>query len=421
MTFLLLRTGFFLKILCAVIITVHFFPNNVFTQTTPKVTISGQVTDEETGQPIPIVNVYLSGTALGDMADENGNYIIERVPYGNYELVASMMGYEIQKIDIAIYTAELRTFHFKLNSKVLSGEEIKVTIEEPKEWKKNLKIFEKIFFGAKDFSKKCKFLNPEYINFEYDEVSKIFRAVTEEPIRFENKALGYEVTFHLEKFIIKLYDNSKKEAEKAKYRTPKKTCYIQFYKELIPKNNGEKKKWEKNRRTAYNGSQRHFLKSLYTDRLNKEGFEIYGSTQVTQMDDFKNLYRIKPATLLKKSKNDFQRILSFPDLLMVLYKKEKNDILYELNLNSINQQYNRLSFQKYSSRLEQRRARQERYIEKITRYQTSWLSTKNGNDTIINENGFIINENAALSLVSGYWLWNSPTEWLPYDYQPDKK
>ena len=44
------------------------------------------------------------------------------------------------------------------------------------------------------------------------------RAFAEEPIRFENKALGYEVTFELKEFFMRLGDRDKRSVEKAKYQ-----------------------------------------------------------------------------------------------------------------------------------------------------------------------------------------------------------
>ena len=402
MHFLGIRIWISLIIICPIIVNSFLSSNYRFAQTTSRVSISGKVTDSETGQPLPNVDVYLLGTTLGDIADESGNYIIQGVPFGNHELVASMMGYEVQRREVAIYQSTLRTFHFKLKPKVFLAEEVEVTTEEPKEWKKNLKVLEKVFFGVKDFSKKCKFLNPEYINLEYDEVLKEFKAYAEEPIRFENKALGYEVTFILEEFTMKLGDRSRKGVDRAKFQKYKRTSLVEFYKELIPKNDGEKKKWKKNRLKAYRGSQRHFLKSLCDGRLAKEGFELCGSTTVTFIDDVNFLHRVHPDSLLSKTTDDSRPVLSFPNYLMVIYKKEGDDI-------------GRFFWRDFKGTV-----RRPGRLAKQKRYQVSWLDIIHGKDVILNKNGFIIPEEADLSLITGYWLWDCPAEWLPYDYHPEK-
>ena len=47
----------------------------IFAQTIPRISISGQIIDKVTGNPLSDVNVFLSGTTLGDVTDENGKYL----------------------------------------------------------------------------------------------------------------------------------------------------------------------------------------------------------------------------------------------------------------------------------------------------------------------------------------------------------
>ena len=126
-----------------------------------KITIRGKIIDKNNNSPLGYVNVFLANTSLGDAADESGNYIIPNVPFGSYELVASMMGYEIEKKVVRIYDSKERIINFELKSRVLPGEEVTVIAKYPKEWKKNLKIFKRIFFGQKEFEKKCELINPQ--------------------------------------------------------------------------------------------------------------------------------------------------------------------------------------------------------------------------------------------------------------------
>ena len=56
--------------------------------------IAGQVTDAETNEPLPGVNVILEGTEQGAATDANGEYYIINVTPGTYSLSASMVGYQ---------------------------------------------------------------------------------------------------------------------------------------------------------------------------------------------------------------------------------------------------------------------------------------------------------------------------------------
>jgi len=56
-------------------------------------TIEGKVTDE-TGIPLVGVNILLKNTNRGTATDLQGNFELRNIPYGNYTLVASMVGYK---------------------------------------------------------------------------------------------------------------------------------------------------------------------------------------------------------------------------------------------------------------------------------------------------------------------------------------
>jgi hypothetical protein len=56
-------------------------------------TVSGRVTAQEDGQPLPGVNVIIKGTSVGTVTDLNGDYTL-RAPNENSVLVFSFIGFE---------------------------------------------------------------------------------------------------------------------------------------------------------------------------------------------------------------------------------------------------------------------------------------------------------------------------------------
>ena len=82
--------------------------------------ISGTIKTSD-GDPAEFVNVSLKGTAKGDVADKNGNYIINNISPGSYTLVASFVGLENQQQTIDVRAGEkiLVDFTLKENSKEL--------------------------------------------------------------------------------------------------------------------------------------------------------------------------------------------------------------------------------------------------------------------------------------------------------------
>lgn len=377
--------------------------------------ISGRVIDASTDKPLHFVNLFLSGTTLGSATDMDGRYIIYNIPSGNYELNATMMGYENQHVNLNLFNVNEKIVDFKLKPKAIKGETVSITGEIPREWKKNLKIFESLLFGSKEFAKKCKLRNPEVLDFKYDKDAGQFRAFIERPLTFTNRALGYEVTLLLDDFYAELTDDNiyglvESEVNVQRYQRHKLGRF-QFmgrgqFQELIPKNEKEKKKWEKNRLVAYHGSKRHFFHSLCEGRLKKEGFKIHIAKDLMGRYD----RNVKADTLFKVGINTFERILTFPNLLKVTYKNEKNQLKYDRRLKQME------SFPVTNSRSRDR-AIGELEFECAT--QESWMKINAGSITF-STNGFILSSWNDISYY-GYWSWDRADEWLPKDYQPIRR
>lgn len=95
--------------------------------------ISGVVTDAETGEPLPGVNIILEGTVRGAATDTQGYYNILTVSPGQYTLKFSMMGYKIALIEEVRVRIDLTTtIHVELEQTVLETEEtVTIVAERP--------------------------------------------------------------------------------------------------------------------------------------------------------------------------------------------------------------------------------------------------------------------------------------------------
>lgn len=56
--------------------------------------ISGQVIDKKTREPLPFLNVVLFGTTIGTMTDDNGVYTLPGLKSGVYRVQVSGVGYK---------------------------------------------------------------------------------------------------------------------------------------------------------------------------------------------------------------------------------------------------------------------------------------------------------------------------------------
>ncbi len=94
--------------------------------------IAGRVTDKQTGEALPGVNVLIVGTNMGAATDTDGNYVILNVPPGTYTLRASFIGYgtvEVQNLRVSIDQTTRQDF--ALAPEVIAGEEVVVVAERP--------------------------------------------------------------------------------------------------------------------------------------------------------------------------------------------------------------------------------------------------------------------------------------------------
>ena len=90
-------------------------------------TISGIVTDAETGNPIPGTQVIIDALSIGAISDAEGNYALVAVPAGAHILEARFVGYETAERDIDVVAGESYQINFELNEDALLLDEVIVT------------------------------------------------------------------------------------------------------------------------------------------------------------------------------------------------------------------------------------------------------------------------------------------------------
>ena len=98
--------------------------------------VHGRVTDSETSEILPFVNIGIKGQAIGTYSDSNGFYRIE-LPRGDHTLVATCVGYEREERHVALDGKKEIILDFamdrttqELNTVVVTGSKYEQKIQE---------------------------------------------------------------------------------------------------------------------------------------------------------------------------------------------------------------------------------------------------------------------------------------------------
>lgn len=108
-------------ILFNLIISLNFLLSNT-------ITISGDINDKDTGEPIPYANIVLIDTNLGSSSDIDGHFIIPRVPIQNYTLRVMVIGYKTLDMKILENDNNIK-LQFNLEKSIISLDEINISAE----------------------------------------------------------------------------------------------------------------------------------------------------------------------------------------------------------------------------------------------------------------------------------------------------
>ncbi len=97
-----------------------FFSLGAFAQTGM---IKGFVYDKKSGEPVMFSNILIQKTTYGSTTDDNGYFVINKVPKGDYTLRVSFMGYEEKLIPVTVKAGGILSLRIELepSSKMLDA------------------------------------------------------------------------------------------------------------------------------------------------------------------------------------------------------------------------------------------------------------------------------------------------------------
>ncbi|MDX1618974.1 MAG: carboxypeptidase-like regulatory domain-containing protein [Balneolaceae bacterium] len=332
----------------------------------------GIVVDAQTGEPLKGAHVFLSGTKIGTATDRRGHYRLRSIPPGGYRLVVSIIGYKTAGIDIVIGPGETLRLDYQLNPVVYEMPEIYVGNLD-KKWKKSLEQFTHYFIGDTQWADSVKILNPEVLRFEKSWWGRL-SAEALAPLKIENRALGYRITYHLKEFehsgTLTRWDGDP------------------LFTEMVPDDSLQAAVWERNRKKAFYGSLRHFILAMLQNRIREEGFIVYNLR--------KNIRGLSPHRFpvsarryLSESEDQYLQHLNFFGRLEIIYTEDGEDRNY---------------------------VRWQRLQRPPARSQTSYLEL-NEHPITVDDDGEILEPYGATQF--GYFSYERLGDATPREYRPD--
>ena len=369
------------------IIILGFFliSSNLFAQNT----IKGKVIDEKS---LPIINaeIYVDNSTIKSKTNEKGEFELS-LPNGQYNLIVRASLFENYILNVN--TNQTNFYKVILEPEVVALQETVVQAISKEDWLYYYQTFLKLFLGSNEAAKKCKIENPKDLRFKYDKNTQQLSATSRNPLIITNNYLGYKIEYDLVDFNINFKSN---------YVLTLGTALFTELKSSASK----EKKWQENRRKSYLGSITHFMKAVYENKIEEEGYDI---KRLIRKDNPEYI-KFKEETLLggriegkvppkiitylvnQKVPSDSLKIvdnndqyLNFKGLYSVEYKNEKEDL-----------DYAKQNGAKYISN------------------QLSIFAIKS--DLLkIEENGTYYHP--ANLVVEGYWSWEKIANMVPMDYK----
>jgi len=90
-------------------------------------TVTGRVIDQSSGQPLASVQVFVAGSGIGSLTQQNGRFLLVNVPVGIHSLTAERIGYRSVTAEVTVDAGGTTVQDFALSQEALGLDEIIVT------------------------------------------------------------------------------------------------------------------------------------------------------------------------------------------------------------------------------------------------------------------------------------------------------
>ncbi len=374
--------------------------------------LSGSVIDSETKKPLEGISIFLSHTTNGTISNAKGDFQLDHLKPGKYELVATSLNYEDNIIAIQIGLSN-EPITISMNPTANQLKEVVVESYDDNGWERWGESFTSYFIGSPLMVKNFIFKNPEVLKFKFGANSNKLRAFTNEKLIFENNELGYRIIYLLSKFEIDFNNNT------FSFKG------YPFFEEMMSKKPKQIAEWNKARAQIYNGSIRQFMRSLYTNSFIKDGFEVRTVMNVSkeEIERVKELSKGGFNNLNKDSLDYYNKVhnIGFEETKVTLDPLITRDMLV---LSATESNAKTFYFKNSLQVLNLNKKIPNEYAKTLPVYRANEfirteLSLRTNSPIFIYANGDYYN--GLELLTDGYWAWSEKVcTMLPSDYMPTK-
>jgi len=236
--------------------------------------ISGTIMDSYSNQPVEYATVYINGTTIGTLSDNNGHFSLQRDVFP-CELIISHVSYNT--MSVRIDQESKSDLLISITPKIVEINEVAIVNHNLRE--KNIQRFKDGFLGRDIWARNAILENDSVLTFtvEYynentnDSASmgklELFKVEATSPLNINLPLLGYNLQYDLIRFV-------------EKYNPALKTSVINtsgysYYKQIETESKLKSLMYKRNRLHAYYFSPQHFTRSLYNKKLAENGYSVY--------------------------------------------------------------------------------------------------------------------------------------------------
>lgn len=373
-----------------------------------QVLFEGVIKDAATKEVLPGASIYVPNSTRGTYSNFEGKFSLE-LPITTKEIVISFVGYTTIKTNIDLSDGKIlnKTIYLREIKNELN-EVVFIKQKQDKNWERMFQVFKANFIGNSEIAREAEILNPEDLILNEERITGKYKltANANKPLQIKNKITGYIISYELIQF------NHIVIGHNQIY-----TFYLgyPFFKDIAREEKLNQKRIEKKRLEAYLGSSMHFIRALYNDKLQEEGFNVRELIK-SKNPEYPSDVELEKIMAEVKLTNDYSLIRKLPE-------KEINKLGTTLlpisKFTLLENEKKFIKFDNYLNVTYTKAAPDEKYLIFSTKgesaFQVSQLKNEDEAVEYFADGNYY---NPANLFFFGYMGWKKVGDMLPFDYNP---